>query len=74
MENRITPVIVANLAVAGFNHPFQPEPSLDPVAVLCGANSDSFNEQQVLKTVGPLLLKTVRKLENSLGIPGIRLD
>jgi len=54
--------------------PFQPEPSLDPVAFLCGANSDSFNEQQVLKTVGPLLLKTVRKLENSLGIPGIRLD
>jgi DNA-binding IclR family transcriptional regulator len=54
--------------------PFQPEPSLDPVAFLCGASSDAFNQQQLESTVGPLLLKTVRKLESSLGIPGIRLD
>ena len=54
--------------------PFQPEPSLDPVAFLCGANSDGLTQQQLEKSVGPLLRKFVRKLENSLGIPGIRLD
>jgi len=52
--------------------PFWPEPSQEPVVFLCGANTESLSRQRLERTVGPSLVKCVRKLEQSLGIPNYR--
>ena len=53
--------------------PFRPDPSREPVAFLCGANADEMSARQIKKTVGPGLLKSVRKLEQAIGISSLQI-
>jgi len=52
--------------------PFWPDPPQEPVAFLCGANNDTMTKARLRNSVGPLLLKSVRQLERSLGISNLR--